>query len=281
MAKTTLEVELIADTRKLDRALKGKKIGVGGAGKESSIQKKQTKDMGALVGISGKILGSVAIVAAVLSGLDFIIKPLAAILTAIMTLLFLPLIPVFKPALEAMAAFMPVMVKVSQELTKIVEFWFNKVTDGLTEVVLGVIKLFNIFKGFVKGVATLGLWVWEQIIKPGFESLLNVGERIFNDFLKPAFDAVKNGLVSLINGVIAAVNKILPRFLEIPTVSAGVIASTPNQSFPVNQSFPSSNTTLNFTNNGPIRNESDIKKIADQVSKVLASDVLRGTSFSL
>lgn len=283
MAKTTLEVEIIANTKKLDRALKGKKIGVGGKG-DSKEQKKQTKDGGILVGLTKKVVAAVAGVAAILTALDFIISPLAAILTAILTLLFLPLIPVFKPALEALVKFMPFMQKISGFLTKVVEFQL-KMNTGIVNILKWTIKLFDVFKGFVKGVATLGLWVWQQIIKPGFLPLLNVGERIFNEILKPGFDFVREALLTAANAILSLIDR-LP-FISVDPIGGGggggTISPAPNQGFigPTRPFTPIPTGNSVTINNPIVREKSDIKKIADAVSKVLASNALRGGVFNL
>lgn len=282
MAEGTIKIILDPDTRKLDRALKGIKVGVGG-GKETASEKKQEKEITALVGISKKALGSILGIVGILSALDFIIKPLFSLLTAILTLLFLPLLPFFKPGLEALAAFMPVMAKFSQKATIIAEKIFKGVTDGLTEIVRWTIKLWDVFKGFIKGVANLGVWVWEQIIKPGFEPLLAVGELIWLTILKPGFDFVKQALISAANAIIDLVNRLIPgtRFNISRVGPSQTIAPIPNQSFPApNQSFPASNNTVTI-NNPVVREKSDIKKIADAVSKVLGSQALRGGVLSL
>jgi len=287
MAETNLTVNLKPNTRELDRALKGKKIGVGGGpgGKEAASQKKQERSISDLVGISRKALGSAFAILGILSALDFVIKPLFSLLTAILTLLFLPLLPVFKPGLEALAKFIPIMAKFSEKATAVVQKIFDVVTDKLTIAISWIIKLWKVFAGFVKGIATLGLWVWTEIIKPGMLFLLDVGERIWNEILKPGFDFIKQALISAANAIIDLINR-------LPGVSVGriggggggatqTIAPIPNQSFPApNQSFPTSSNTVTI-NNPIVREKSDIKKIADAVSKVLGAQVLRGGLLSL
>ncbi|KKN09274.1 hypothetical protein LCGC14_1048280 [marine sediment metagenome] len=281
MAEGTIKIILDPDTRKLDRALKGKRIG-GGVGVDSKEAKKQTKNSGAMVGLSTKMLGKLGIVSAIIMGLDFIIRPVLAILKAILTLLFLPLLPVFKPALKAMAAFMPVMVKISKGLTKVVQGRLDQITGTLTVVLWTITKLFNIFKGFVKGIATLGLWVWTEIIKPGFESLLDVGDRIWTEILKPGFDFVRSALINVANAIINIINN-LPGIKISPVKGLASVITGPNQSFQApNQSFPGTSiqSTINI-NNSVVREKSDIGKIADAVSKVIARGILRGGILSL
>ncbi len=279
MAETDLKVTLIPDTRKLDRALKGKRIG-GGNGKGSKEDIKQTKNSGMMLGVSKKMLGKMGIIGAVLTGLDFIIRPVMAILKAILTLLFLPLLPILKPALKILAASLPIMVQISKGLTKIVQFVVDNIKEGFTTIVSWVTKLFNIFKAFVKGIATLGLWVWEEIIKPGFEPLLDVGERIWTEILKPGFDFLKNALISIADALIIAINK-LP-FIDIPLPSSKGVITTPSVHLPPNQSFPTQTISPTVNIHNPIiRETSDIKKIADAVSKVLGGQVLRGGVLSL
>ncbi len=76
MGETTLKVILEPDTRKLDKELKGKKLGLGvdsatGAGK---------KGKGIEIAGFGKLLGFAGIAATVLSALDFVLSPILNLL---------------------------------------------------------------------------------------------------------------------------------------------------------------------------------------------------------
>ncbi|MCP6727484.1 MAG: hypothetical protein KJI69_05750 [Patescibacteria group bacterium] len=323
MAEGTIKVILDPDTRKLDRALKGKRVGVGDG--ETPTQKKQQKESTILTGLTKRVLVTVASIAAVITALDFIIRPLAALLTAILTLLFLPLLPFFKPALQAIAAFLPILAKVSQEATKIVQKIFDKITDFLTDIINNIIKvgkiIVGVIKGIFKGVAniakflleeiikpgfefllTIGTLLWNTIIKPGFEFLSDIGSRIWNEIVKPGFsflldvgqkawnlmksgfDFVKDALRRAANAIITAVNRI--PFVNIPRIAAGGIVTRPTLAvigergpeavIPLNQARGfGGNITINF-NNPVIREERDLRKIADQISRIMAQQKLRG-----
>lgn len=327
MAEGTIKVILDPDTRKLDRALKGKRIGVGGGG-ETASQKKQQKESTILTGLTKRVLATVASIALILTALDFILKPMAALLTAILTLLFLPLIPLFKPALKALADFLPLMFKISEGLTKLVQFLVDMLIAGLDAVIkvivflgkligagLDAIKagilflgkiIVGVIKGIFKGVSNIGKFLLEEIIKPGFSFLLKVGTLLWEEIIRPGFlflkdvgqkawdimksafvfikDSLVRGIKGAINAIISVVNK-LP-FVNVPRLAAGGIVTRPTLAvvgeggpeaiIPLNQARGfGGNVTINF-NNPIVREERDLKKIADQISRVMAKGKLRG-----
>ena len=276
MAETKLKIILEPDTRKLDRALKGKRIGA--EGKVSKEGKKQAKDSGLMVGLTTRLLATVASIGLILTALDFIIRPLAALLTAILTLFFLPLIPIIKPVFTLLGKSIKGWADLAPRISKFMSDLVEGLGRMVSDIVNGLVRLYNIFKGFVKGIATLGLWVWEEIIKPGFSFLLDVGNRIWTEILKPAFDFVKTALRNAANAIINLINK-LP-WINIPSIRGPGPVPPPQTSIfppPFVNPFTGQPITQSVTINNPIvKEKSDIKKIVDAVSKVLAAGVNRG-----
>ncbi len=325
VAEGTIKVILDPDTKKLDRALKGKRVGVGG--RETASQKKQQKESTILTGLTKRVLVSVASIAAILTALDFIIKPMAALLTAILILLFLPLIPVMLPLFKVMTKWIPRIAEFSRRATLLVQ----KLVDFFTKTELGrflrdpfkfILKklekdagcLLNIGKflidnfilpGFVPFIG-LGSRLWNNIIMPGFSFLSDVGQRIWEGIVRPGFeflsdvgqkawdlmkggftfikDVMTNAIKVAANAIISLVNR-LP-FINVPRLAAGGIVTRPTLAvvgekgpeavIPLNQaSGLGGNLTINF-NNPIVREERDLKKIADQISRIMAKGKLRG-----
>ncbi|KKM97646.1 hypothetical protein LCGC14_1166040 [marine sediment metagenome] len=321
MAEGTIKVILDPDTRKLDRALKGKRVGVGGG--ETPTQKKQQKESTILTGLTKRVLATVAGIALVITALDFIIKPLAALLTAILTLLFLPLLPIMVPVFKVLAKLIPQIAKFSQKASNIIQ----KLVDFFTGTTLGkfLINPFGFLIDFLKkgaGVllnigqflidnfivpgflflidvgkriwtsilrpaweflSDIGSRIWNEIIKPGFSFLLNVGQRAWN-LMKSGFNFVKDALRRAANAIITAVNRI--PFVNIPKLAGGGIVTRPTLAvvgekgpeaiIPLNQARGfGGNITINI-NNPIVREERDLKKLADQVSRIFAKNKLRG-----
>ena len=371
MAETNLKVILDPDTRKLDRALKGKRIGVSGgkkdqkeaigviggleaqiknlgkqiteatdveqirqlqeekaiAEKELEVTKGMKKDSGILTGLTKRVLVSIVSIAAILTALDFIIRPMAALLTAILTLLFLPLIPVMLPAFKVLAKWIPKLAEFSKKVSNIVQ----KIVDFFTGTVLGKFLL-NPFKFMIdflkKGAGILlnigkflidnfivpgflffvgiGEKLWNQIIMPGFDFLSDIGSKLWEEIIKPGFlfledvgqkawdlmkggftfikDTMTNAIRAAANAIIGLINR-LP-FVNVPHLAAGGVVTRPTLAvvgergpeavIPLNQARGfGGNVTINF-NNPIVRQESDFRKIADQVSRVMAKQKLRG-----
>ncbi len=322
MADTTLKVILDPETRKLDRALKGRKIGVGGG--EGPSQKKQEKNSGLMVGMTKKLLGTLVGIAAILTSLDFVIRPLAAILTAVMTLFFLPLVPIVSKIVEFFTKTSKAITKAPQfeitgeegligtilkslanvllrigaffiEIGKEIGQWiFDKIIkpagDFISGIIIGVgnfiagilIKINSvIIKGFFF-FRNIGNKIWEGIIKPGFNFLLDVGKKIW-DIIKGGFDFIKTALKNVANAIIGLLNK-LPG-INIPTLAAGGIVTRPTLAvigekgpeavIPLNQTGGLGGLTINI-NNPVVREERDLRKIADQISRIMMQGKLRG-----
>ena len=330
MADMDLRVRLIPDTRKLDQALKAQKgVGLGSAASGS-------KGVGADVSIKGfgKLLGLVGGIGVILSSLDFIIKPVMNILKAVLTLLFLPLIPVMKPAMIALAKFIPPLLNVMKSIQGFVEkvilffsrpvgdilkdifnlenikkaakefvkFFFNLGKDFLGPIVLSVGKFFldvgfalgEIITNMVKGLFNIGMKLGERLVNAwsnSIEFLKNLGTRIW-DSLKGAFafvkDTLKNVIKSIANGIISFANSIIPgKRFDIPHLANGGIVTKPTLALigergpeavvPLGQGGFGGPMTINI-NNPVVREERDLRKIADSVSRVLMKQNRRNFS---
>ena len=101
MPNVTLKVKVEPDFSEFNRQLKGKKLGLGSGIKSKA--KGETEG----IEVKGfkKLLASVFGITAILKALNFIIGPVLALLSAILVLLFLPLIPILRPALVALSNF--------------------------------------------------------------------------------------------------------------------------------------------------------------------------------
>ena len=325
VAEGRIKILLDPDTRKLDRALKGQRVGVGGG--DSTSQKKQAKESTILTGLTKRVLISIASIAAILTALDFIIRPMAALLTAVLTLLFLPLIPIMIPAFKVMSKWIPKIAEFSRRATEVVQklvdffagtelgkFLRNPFGFILKMLKKGAVGLLNIGKflidnfivpGFLFFVG-IGEKLWNQIIMPGFNFLSDVGSKLWKDIIKPGFlfledvgekawnlmkggftfikDTMTSAIRAAANAIIGLINK-LP-FVNIPTLAAGGIVTRPTLAvvgergpeavIPLNQAGGlGGSLTINF-NNPIVREERDLRKIADQVSRIMAKGKLRG-----
>lgn len=297
----------------------------------------------------GKLLGLVGAIGTILGSLNFIIKPIMSLLSVILTLLFLPLLPFMKPAMQALAAFIPVMVKFSKKATEIAQRAFDWIVGWGVKLVEGIIKIGSFIKGIIGGifgaVVDFGKWIFENIVIPGFEFLLNVGEmiwellksgfeflfnvgeliwteilkpawdflgnvgsKIWTEILKPAwewfkdigtkiwgilkigFDFVKDTLINAIKGIANAIIDMinfLPLGIDIPKLAKGGIVTKPTLAVvgeagpeavvPLNKAGGLGGVTLNI-NNPSIRNDQDIRKLADEVGRMLQRQANRGFS---
>ncbi len=330
MAKMDLRVRLIPDTRELDKALKTKKAGLGSAASTG------TKGVGADVSIKGfgKLLGLVGGMGLVLSSLDFIIKPVMSLLKAVLALLFIPLIPIMKPAMIALAKFVPPLLNVMKKIEGFVEkvvlffsrpaenvlkdifnlenikksakefakFFFNLGKDFLGPIVLSVGKFFfdmgvalgDIISNMIRGLFNVGMKLGEKLANAwqnSLEFLKSLGTRIW-DSLKGAFafvrDTLKNTIRSIANGIIGFANRLIPgsRF-DIPRLASGGIVTKPTLALigergpeavvPLSQGGFGGPMTINI-NNPIVREERDLRKIADSVSRVLMKQNRRNFS---
>lgn len=348
VAAGRIKILLDPDTRKLDRALKGTKIGVGGVkgdvGEGNKSQKKQAKNSDVMVGITKKLLGTVASVVAILTALEFIIRPLAALLTAVLALFFLPLIPIVRKIIDfftkeskegkvspiqalreapqltiardagvletaiksviniflRVGAFFRSIVDKLPSLNDIIRPFFEFATEGKNKLLkflifpfefVGarvILLLMDIFETGFSFFKDIGLKIWDGFIKKGWEFFLDVGEKSW-DIIKGAFSFINDAIRSAANAIIGLVNRI--PFVNVPRLAAGGIVTRPTLAvvgekgpeavIPLNQAKGfGGNVTINF-NNPIVRQDSDLRKIADQVSRIMAQGKLRGFSPNL
>ena len=325
MAKADIRIKLIPDTKELDKALKKPgKLGLafGGGNGEGKSEKTTAKGVTKGLGIIGAILG-------VLSSLDFIIKPVFALFRAILTLLFLPLIPIMKPALKAMADALPKLIELSismsdkiqqmvdffsQPPAKIAEDIFN--LENLKKAAIGFVKFFfnlgqfigeiispiviffvNVgkvigeiivfaIKRFAKFFFDVGVKIGERLIT-AFNSLKDLGKNLWN-IIKDAFVFVKNTIINVIKSVantIISLLNILPG-VGIPHLANGGIVTRPTLAV-VGEAGPEAVIPLNKAsgfgggitvniNNPIVREDRDLKRLADAVSKQLQRSGQRG-----
>lgn len=174
--------EKIADA--FSKQIKGltKSIGVGAPGAEG-------------MGIGGKsglkMAGTLAAIFGVLDAMSFIIKPIMNLFKVILMLFFLPLIPIFKPAMQALAAFIKWFAPVMQKAAKWTEKIYYKVVDFIVSLIQGISGVLGFVFGklgdaweFIKNFGTI---IWRDYIVPGFEAVLGFGTKIWDEIVQPAW----------------------------------------------------------------------------------------------
>lgn len=178
-------------------------IRVDGAGKTGGgggVEKVATEIGNRIGAVAGGIMKLVDLV------LDVVMDwgPVVAfikILKAITMLLLYPLVPILKPALQLLAKTLPFLQVGMQLIAQMVEYFvsgkalaglidfFGKIFKGFGEIGAFILDwLWNGLKGIWEGLKSIGSWIFENIIKPGFNALLSVGIWIWDNIIKPSFE---------------------------------------------------------------------------------------------
>ena len=139
----------------------------------------------------------------------------------------------------------------------------------------------------------VGSWIWEQIIQPAFNFLSNVGETIWTDILKPAFEWLSDVGTKIWEILKSPFNWLANKIRNLKIFGGGstsvqdaiikpsgeIIKTSPNDYIFTTKtpekmmSGGTNNITLNM--NASVRNDSDIKKIATEVSKLIERKLWR------
>ena len=167
----------------------GKISGGAGSGGGAVVGKGKKEEGGGFLGII-KALGPLALIAAAVSSLDFVLKPVMALFKAIIALLFIPLIPIFIPALKIISKFIPILANVMNKVKDFVAKFVNILGDGISWIWENILQ--PIWKGLMVAfeiIFTAGKWIWDNIIVPGFKILLTIGKFIW-DFIVGAFEII-------------------------------------------------------------------------------------------
>jgi len=247
MADIDLKVKLIPDVREIDKELKKKRklgLGVGGArggafggtigGAAIGGAAGATVAGGKGLKVAGftKLLGLIGIGVAILDALNFIIKPIMDLFKVILTILFLPLIPILKPVLIALgrlaAGLVPVMLKLkdsiegilTERLTNLINAIVDLVVsraDSFVNIIVAFLSLFErvlpLFDIVLDGII-LALDVAGKSMEPMFEFIIGIldlfakgGDKLFRlildvltfaqDFLLNSWDTIKEILTSV------------------------------------------------------------------------------------
>lgn len=176
-----------------------KSIGIGGAA-------------GAVSGGGGmskgllKLGGIMFLVVAALDALKFIIKPVFDLFKIILMLFFLPLIPIIKPVMKGLAAFIKWYAPIARRMMVAVEKFVAVIGDGISWVWQNILepiwnglkdefnRLFAVVKFIVTMMVTgfkvflgIGEWLFNNMIKPGFEFFVNIGVNIW-EIIKSPFE---------------------------------------------------------------------------------------------
>lgn len=133
----------------------------------------------------GKLLGAALGALEILNAMDFIIKPIMGLLRAILTLFFLPLIPIIKPVLELLKLSLKGWQDLAPKLKSLVEKLMGALGGGIEWIWGNIIK--PIWDGLVAGFQVLmgaGQWLWDNIIVPGFQALTEIGSFLVNSIVK-------------------------------------------------------------------------------------------------
>lgn len=143
-----LKVRIIPDMSLFNRELSRGVSGVGGkgrsGGKKEGIEVKGFK----------KLLASVFGITAILKSLNFILGPALAILSAVMTLLFIPLIPLLKPVLIGLGKFVKKFAEFARMSKKGWELFLNDPSGGLKIIFTKIIT--SLKEKILSGLISLG-----------------------------------------------------------------------------------------------------------------------------
>lgn len=193
--KLAFEIELKTNTAKFANDVKSKledvlsTLGIGGVGRKTAIQSAETGSgmgsavaLGAAVGVGVGLLGYIVDVLK-----DFpMITAVMKLLRLLITVLLLPLIPILKPLLQSLAAYIkfvtPIMKKLAEWVDKFVGWTMDKIIMPKVEAI----------KTFWAEMKTAGKVVWDYIIYPAWNYLKDVGKWIWEKILSPAFGFLKN-----------------------------------------------------------------------------------------
>ncbi len=156
--------------------------------------------------------------------------------------------------------------------------WNNILVPGF-EILIGIGKFlwdFIIFQFQI--LLGIGTWLWDNIIVKGFNFLLNAGSMIWN-IISPPFSWLAGKIRSLWN-TFKNIGGSVSRFIRggrnddfISRPGQGISQFNPQDTI-IGIKDPSRlGTTIININNPSVRNESDIKRLANEVSRVLQRQI--------
>jgi len=224
------------------------KLGMGGAvsvGKGGAVGAGIKEGMAAGL-VAGGVVGLLGIVANAIKDLPILVA-IGKIFKLILMLLFLPLIPILKPALMLLAEMAkilaPVMKFLSGLIEKLIAFFSGAIGDIAKWIWDMLSKGWDALKNIGKWIfdtiikpgweflKNIGKTIWEEVLKPAWNFLVNVGEKIWTDILKPAFDwladigtKIWDILKAPFQWIADKVNELIGR---TPKVAANIISSSP------------------------------------------------------
>lgn len=249
MVDMSLKVRIIPDTRELDKSLRGKKIGLGSGAKTTT----GGGGAGASLKIAGmgKLLGIVGVVATVVSALGDFLKPIFSLFRVILSLLFLPLIPILKPVLKGLgklaSELAPIMIKLTKKVEEVLTPRLEKLIEGIVDFVItradsfvklietvldvwekllgplsdvlidGILKFLEFFakNGAVVTQIIIDLLIWAgNFLKDKWETIKSILEWI-GGFLEPLWNAIKSVLEFVIDSVIPTLQDAIIKFTNI------------------------------------------------------------------
>lgn len=144
---------------------------------------------------------------------------------------------------------------------------------------LGV-RIWEFIKFGLAFIGDLGVKIWDFILS-GLSSISDLGKMIW-EFLKKGLSGIGSliaqGFKAIINGAIKFANAFLPSFAKIPRLAEGGIVNKPTLALigeagpeavvPLSKMGKMGNITINI-NKPTLRNESDIKHLANEVGRAL------------
>ncbi len=241
MADKILRVKIIPDVTELKKAFN--KLAIGGAGTGGNKLEKQAREEGTKRSKENtRILGSLknilkfvslsAFVASLFAGLIRIMEPVFRLFSVILSLLFLPLIPILKPVLKKLGEFAGALATAGTDfLAGDIDFseFLGKVADAIREIFLteevktavfdGLVNLFNELGQFVgeNGVAIISGFTKAVIaflkgLALGFLAFIDGLSQEFNNFgkiLVVALTLIVTGIVIAFGGWIALLAVVL------------------------------------------------------------------------
>jgi len=248
-----LKLKIIPDMAQLKKALSNLKVGVGGKASPQVGTKKDNsgeskKILSSLSGI-GKLLGLVAAGTVIISAIMKFVEPIFKLFGIILTLLFLPLIPLLKPVLLALAGLAKKLGAIGQSFLKgdigLSEFIIQAVTEltntliEITPIILeGIMQVMNalvtalpiilpiLIDGFMQIVTGIidflpdfldaFLGIIDAIIESGFiEKVIQAFVDLINLLIDSGIlQKIIDAFIKIIFGIITLITQLVPPLIE-------------------------------------------------------------------
>ena len=285
--------------------------GSGGVTETNKLLRKLDKSVLATVDV-------MEIATQLFKGLLQLMQPLIKVFQVLVFLLLLPLLPLIMKMTEGVVGLIKILTSNMDRIKQLGEiflkilsfpFKFQKfIFDALMSAVEvlsnaltwlwenalvpfgnAIISFFTTYIELWKAVFDGGIELWKsvfnwvvEVVKSGWDWVLNIGTTIMG-WLKTGFNFVIEGLKAVANGLISLLNRVPG--VNIPELAEGGIVTSPTLAL-IGEAGPEAviplgkggmGTTINI-NNPVVRNDSDIRRLADEVGRRLQLNANRGFS---